>query len=388
MIALALALIACGWGLGWAGALGARALGRRLNALDSAGVAGQIKERPRRVPNIGGVGIFWAMVLPMACGLAVVHWASDDLLRTLWTRLPEYREGLISKTPDAIVLALALAVLHVVGVIDDRRALGPNIKLVAMLLVSGLAAHLTGTRLLELLDAHVGGSWLSLMITVLWIVVITNAFNFLDNMDGLSAGVAAVCGGAFLTIAAMGGQVFIAAMLALLVGALLGFLMLNFPFRERRTLPDGTSVGGASVFMGDGGSLVVGFLLGFLSIRITYTPSTGGEGGITPHLLLAPLIILAIPLYDFCSVCVIRISQGRSPFVGDLQHFSHRLVRHGLTRRTAVLLIYGCTLSTGIGAVLLPRLEPWQAALVAVQSLAILLVIAAYEWARNPGESI
>ena len=98
--------------------------------------------------------------------------------------------------------------------------------------------------------------------------------------------------------------------------------------------------------------------------------------------LLAPLIILAIPLYDFASVCLIRIRQGRSPFVGDLQHFSHRLVNHGLSRRSAVLVIYGCTAVTGIGAIALPKLEPWQAALVGVQTLLVLLVIALYEWSR------
>jgi UDP-GlcNAc:undecaprenyl-phosphate GlcNAc-1-phosphate transferase len=146
--------------------------------------------------------------------------------------------------------------------------------------------------------------------------------------------------------------------------------------------------------MGDSGSLVVGFLLAVLSVRITYLPSTAGEAAfaqytmthsVVPWLVLTPLIILAIPLYDFSSVCAIRISQGRSPFVGDLQHFSHRLVGHGLSKRAAVVIIYGCTAVTGIGAIALPSLRPWQAALVGVQTLLVLLVIALYEWSRKPG---
>jgi UDP-GlcNAc:undecaprenyl-phosphate GlcNAc-1-phosphate transferase len=98
-----------------------------------------------------------------------------------------------------------------------------------------------------------------------------------------------------------------------------------------------------------------------------------------------PLVVLAVPLYDFCSVTLIRLSQGKSPFVGDLQHFSHRLVRHGLSRRAAVVVIYGCTAVTAIGGISLARLEGWQAALVGVQTLLVLLVLGAYEWARDPG---
>jgi UDP-GlcNAc:undecaprenyl-phosphate GlcNAc-1-phosphate transferase len=79
---------------------------------------------------------------------------------------------------------------------------------------------------------------------------------------------------------------------------------------------------------------------------------------------------------------LIRIRQGKSPFVGDLQHFSHRLVNHGLSRRNAVLVIYGCTIITGIGAIGLPRASGWQAVLIGVQTLAVLAVIGLYEWSR------
>jgi UDP-GlcNAc:undecaprenyl-phosphate GlcNAc-1-phosphate transferase len=140
--------------------------------------------------------------------------------------------------------------------------------------------------------------------------------------------------------------------------------------------------------MGDGGSLVIGFLLAVLSVRITYVPHASGavatQAGAPWHILLTPLVILAVPLYDFCSVTAIRLSQGKSPFVGDLQHFSHRLVGHGLTSRAAVLVIYGCAAATAIGGIALPRLESWQGLLVGVQTLLILGVLAGYEWARTP----
>jgi UDP-GlcNAc:undecaprenyl-phosphate GlcNAc-1-phosphate transferase len=250
-----------------------------------------------------------------------------------------------------------------------------------MLIVAGAVVLLTESRLLTLLDQRViGGVWVSIGITVVWLVVVTNAFNFLDNMDGLSAGVATIAGGFFLTAALVNGQWFVAGCLALLVGALVGFLVFNFPWRAP-----------ATIFMGDGGSLVVGFLLGFLTVRTTYvggSDATQGPGlGSAWYGLFMPLVVLAIPLYDFCSVTLIRLSQGKSPFVGDLQHFSHRLVRRGLSRKAAVIVIYGFTAVTAIGGVSLARLEGWQAALVGVQTALVLTVLAIEEWSSTGREN-
>lgn len=380
----------------------ARGIGRRLNALDGAGVAGQIKAAPRRIPNTGGVGIFLAIALPMLFGLIFFLTAGDDLLMRLHHDLPRFRDGARQQAPAALVLLGGLAILHIVGLIDDRKPLGPYLKLGIMLAVAAAVVILTQSRLLTFLDSSVGGPWLSVLITVLWIVVITNAFNFLDNMDGLSAGVGAICAAFFLATALVGHapQWFIAATLSLLIGALLGFLLFNFPFKPRtEDRKRGVHTGGASIFMGDSGSLVVGFLLAVLSVRITYVPKSmwsysmpalpegvgnPGDAPVPWPVFLVPLSILAIPLYDFTSVCLIRLSQGKSPFVGDLQHFSHRLVRHGLSTRAAVLVIYGCTAITGISAIAIPSLAPWQAALAGVQTLLVLGVLAVYEWKRSP----
>lgn len=363
----------------------ARAIGRRLKALDAPGVVGQVKEAPRRVPNTGGIGIFLGFAAPIAAALVAVNSGAADRLAAEFPAVAPHLPGLAARTGDALILLGAMLVLHVVGLIDDRRPLGPFGKLGVMALAAAAAAYLTDTRLLTMLDAFPAGHLLSVALTVLWIIVITNAFNFLDNMDGLSAGVAAICGASLLAAAVVAEQWFVGAALALLIGALLGFLVFNFPWRAGR---------GASVFMGDGGSLVVGFVLAFLSVRITWVGTAAGpDGGAAAGVgapawgVLMPVIVLAVPLYDFASVTIIRLSQGRSPFVGDLQHFSHRLVRHGLSRRAAVLVIYGCTAVTGIGAISLPKLEWWQAALVGVQTLIVLMVIALYEWACTPGSN-
>lgn len=366
MIWACLSLVLVGFAVSLPGTWLARRVGRRLGALDSAGVPGQVKAAARKVPNTGGVGIFLGFAAPVVAGLVVLRLLPAETAADLVPGIAAHLPGLAERTPMAVVLLLCALVLHVVGLIDDRRALGPFVKLAVMVGVAAAAVIFTRTRLLELLDARVGGPWLSIAVTVLWIVVVTNAMNFLDNMDGLSGGVGFVAAACFAAAALIQGQWFVGACFALLAGALLGFLVFN--------------VAPASVFMGDGGSLVVGFLLSFLAVRITYFDGvTGGPASGAWYGVLMPLVVLAVPLYDFVSVTLIRLSQGRSPFVGDLQHVSHRMVERGLSRPAAVAVIWGLAGVTGVAGIALGSLKPWQAGLVGAQVLLVLLTLAAFE---------
>jgi UDP-GlcNAc:undecaprenyl-phosphate GlcNAc-1-phosphate transferase len=189
-----------------------------------------------------------------------------------------------------------------------------------------------------------------------------NAFNFLDNMDGASAGIAAIAGAILLTAAAFNGQVFVGGLALVFIGALLGFLAFNFP--------------PASIFMGDAGSLVVGFFVALLTLRTTYYQQDQ-SGPWYP--VLMPLVAMAVPLYDFTSVTLLRISQGKSPFVGDTQHFSHRLKRHGLSDRQTVLTLYLATLCTGLGATFLYQVNLAGAIFIFVQTVLIVAIIAIFE---------
>jgi len=350
-----------------------RALGHRVGALDTPPIPGQVKAAPRRVPNTGGVAIVLAIALPLLSALALARLAAADTsgLGALAPHLP----GIARETPAALVLIGGILLLHVLGLIDDRRPLGPFLKLSILAVPAILVPLLTGSRLLTLLDIPAGGPWLSFILTALWFLVVTNAFNFLDNMDGLSAGVAAVAGACLLAVALLAGQWFVAATLALLIGALLGFLVLNSP--------------PASLFMGDGGSLVVGFLLAFLTVRATYIhppaalPSPAASGS-SWYGALVPLVLLAVPLYDFITVVLIRLRAHRSPFVGDLNHLSHRLVRLGLSRPAAVAVIVGATAVTALGAVFLNRATPAHAALIGAQTVLMLAVLALFEFAPRP----
>jgi UDP-GlcNAc:undecaprenyl-phosphate GlcNAc-1-phosphate transferase len=345
--------------------VGMRTLGRRMGALDGAGVEGQVKFESRRVPNTGGVAIYLAIALPLI-GAMLGLWLLGDQLGEAVPPLREHVPGLRSVTPLVLTYLGCLTALHVLGLIDDRKALGPWPKLLVMIGAATVITLVAGSRLLEAADPYVGGVWLSILITILWIVVVTNAMNFMDNMDGLAGGVALIAALGFMISAMITGQWFIAALLALVVGGCLGFLVFNFP--------------PASIYMGDAGSLVLGFTLSFLTVQTTYY---GDENGLALaggwYGVFMPLVVLAVPLYDFASVMLIRISQGRSPLVGDTQHFSHRLVERGLSKRGAVTIVWGVTACTAIGGISLGSLDPWQAILVGVQTLLLLGIIAVFE---------
>ena len=323
------------------------------------------KLHARPMPVTGGIAIFWAIIGPMLAGLAALWLMPEETWQRVLPGVVEHLPYVKSHTGLAVALLGSVGALHAMGIVDDRKNLGPMGKLAIQFVAAIVLAVAFELRVMEFL-----GVLPSAALAVLWLVVITNAMNFLDNMDGLSAGVATISAAIMLAIALMGAQWFVAAVLALMIGALLGFLWFNFP--------------PASIFMGDAGSLVIGFLLAFCALRLTYVEmEPGAVASSSWWALFTPVVVLAIPLYDLTSVCVIRIRKGISPFQGDRRHFSHRLVNRGLSERAAVGTIYACALATGIGGILLGRVPGWAAALVVAQIAAILLVLALMEFAGN-----
>ncbi len=318
------------------------------------------KQHGRVVALGGGVAILLAIAGPAVIAYALLaHWASDTPPDWLPAALLEHLPGLASRGPQlAAVLAGAL-VLHVVGLIDDVRPLGPVPKFIAQFAVAGFIAGPMGLRVVELLPVP-----LSIAATVAWMVVIINAFNFLDNMDGLSAGVAAVAGAILAVASLASGQLFVPALAAAVVGGVAGYLVFNFH--------------PARIFMGDAGSLVIGYLLAVLTILATYYDP---DRRLSPFGLLVPVVVLAVPLYDVGSVVIHRLRLGISPFRGDRRHFSHRLVRRGLTVRGAVLTIYLATAATGLPAIVLPRVSWPYAVLLLGQCLCVVAIIAILEHA-------
>src|SRR5687767_7943608 len=356
MVLAVLSLSLISFAISWVATLAMKRVAPRLGLVDKPGHR-KIHKAP--TPLGGGVAIFLAFALPMLGALVAFHVITfpPDLLH------PGYARGVRDQTGLALALLGAMTVMHVMGLIDDRRALGPYVKLFVQLAVTAaLVIPFKHLWSLTALDERLGaGGVLAVTVSVLWITAITNAFNFLDNMDGLSAGVAAVCTAAFLATALLISQWFVAASLALLLGALLGFLCFNF--------------NPASIFMGDSGSLVIGLVLGVLTIRTTYLPP-GRDWGAGWYAVFAPVIVLAVPLYDLVVVSAIRILRGKSPFVGDTNHFSHRLVARGMSKRMAVLCIYLITAATAVAATILPHVRStFAAVLIFVQTVLILGVV-------------
>ncbi len=357
-----LALLLCSFILSWLLTFAMKRMAARLGFVDKPG-GRKIHANPK--PLGGGVAIFWAFALPLIAVLVFVNvstapsiYRSDAFPDELQAAL---KSGAKLQSGLALAFLAATLVLHVMGLIDDRKALGPFLKLlVQFLAAAALVVPFPQMRVLTAL-----GPTVSIVVSILWIAAITNAFNFLDNMDGLSAGVAAVAVTAFLITAASIGQWFVASTLAMLLGALIGFLCFNFP--------------PASIFMGDSGSLVIGFVLGVLTVRTTFLPR-GEDFGAGWYAVFAPVIVLALPLYDLIVVSIIRISRGKSPFVGDTNHFSHRLVARGMSRRTAVLCLYLVTAATSIAAILLPHVQSaFGAMLIFAQTILVLGVVALLE---------
>ncbi len=367
MVWLVLALTVLGFAIAWPVTWLLVVVGGRGHGLDSSGAPGHVKTL-REIPNTGGLAIFLAVAGPVAAALAAV-WTFQT---QTWSQLGlgvvvEYLDRIKwDTTPTALAMLAGMAFLHLLGLIDDRRSLNPWLKLAVQLAVASVIVGMFNVRLLTML-----GTGPSIVLTVLWIVVVTNAINFMDNMDGLAAGVSAIAAGLFMAACIVNEQWFIAATLALLIGSLVAFLLFNFP--------------PAKIFMGDGGSLVIGFLLAILTVRTTYYDPTRDDsplgGGV--YGLFMPLVVLAIPLYDLCTVSFIRLKQRRSPLVGDQQHFSHRLVQRGLSQRGAVVVIWSATAVVGIGGIVLGRLEAWQAILVGVQTALVLIMIALLEYASR-----
>lgn len=203
------------------------------------------------------------------------------------------------------------------GWLDDKHELRPRVKFSGQFLIAALVAA-SGARI----TLFVHSQLFHYAITILWILTLVNAFNFMDNMNGLCAGLGAVGAWYFAIIAAADGQYLVALIAFLTFGALLGFLPYNFPR--------------AVAFLGDAGSHLIGYLLAVLAILPHfYTPRHPRKWAV-----LIPLLVLAVPLLDMFQVVLFRWRNSRPFYVGDTNHLSHRLVRLGLTRTQAVLVLW------------------------------------------------
>jgi UDP-GlcNAc:undecaprenyl-phosphate GlcNAc-1-phosphate transferase len=234
---------------------------------------------------------------------------------------------------DLLALLLASTIVATVGLIDDFGALTPKPKVIGqtvavfVLLKAGIAVQLAFMPW-----------WLRIVLTVVWLVGISNAFNLVDIMDGLASGIGVIAASYLLVVAMLNGRFMVAAFTVALIGALLGFLRSNF-------YP-------ATIYLGDCGSLFVGLTLGALAMVMDYTAHN-------PLGWLAPLYILAVPIVDTAYVMILRVRAGRKVYFGSPDHFPLRVRRRldGWTAGT-VLVAYGVAVISGALGLLVLFLDP------------------------------
>ena len=256
-------------------------------------------------PVLGGIGIFAGLLVGVLAAIA---------------------SGALEPSVELAGIVGGAAIVFGIGLVDDFRSLGPVPKLSAQLLATTVLLA-SGVRV-----EIVGNDVLAIVLAGVWIVGMTNAFNLLDNMDGLAATLAGIAFAFFAVAAAALEANRLVLVLALAAAAACaGFL----PFNVRPTRP-------AAVFMGDAGSLPLGFMLAALSLEASWKLA-----GTTVATLLLPVLILAVPIVDTALVVAVRLLEGRPIYQGGRDHTSHRLVYYGLSERRAVVLL--ALISVGLG---------------------------------------
>jgi UDP-GlcNAc:undecaprenyl-phosphate GlcNAc-1-phosphate transferase len=298
-----------------------RMLALRLNIVDKPAAR---KLHLQSTPLLGGLAIYIAFALSL-------------LLFTPPRHLVEM---------GAILSGAAF--LALVGVLDDKYNLGIRLRLVAMA-VAALVLVAAGIQI-----RFFGTPWLDIPVTILWVMTVTNAVNFNDNMDGLAAGLTAIAAAFFMIIAFSQSLSLVSALAAALLGSAVGFLIYNF--------------NPASSFMGDMGALVLGFILAVLGIKLKFEVQPLDVSW------MVPLLVLALPLSDIFLVVVTRLREGRSPAQAGKDHTSHRVMSLGLSQRRTIFVMYAFCGVFGFLGLVVALADPPIAWAVGISSLVILAV--------------
>ncbi|HEY2513260.1 MAG TPA: MraY family glycosyltransferase [Polyangiaceae bacterium] len=299
-----------------------RRLAVRVGAVSSPGGR---NVNARSVPRLGGI----AIALSSACTLLM-------LLRV------ETNVGMVVQAEPLRVVGLlgGAFIVFVVGVLDDTRRVRALYKLYAQV-AAAVLAYACGFRIDAIsigFNSSLSMGVFGLPITVIWIVGVVNAINLIDGLDGLAGGIVFFAGLTNFVVAYVGDNVLLAAVMAVMLGAVVGFLFFNF--------------NPARIFMGDSGSYFLGFLMG--------TSSIGGYKASTAVGLLVPMIALGVPIFDTLFTVVRRFLERRPLFSPDRGHIHHRLLDMGLTHRRAVLTLYGVSIVFTVAAIAISLGRSWE----------------------------
>ena len=279
----------------------------------------------RHMPLMGGAAIYVAFVLSV-----------------LLFSPPRYLVELGAVVAGATLLAW-------IGYLDDRKSLDPRIRLLVMT-AAALVVTLAGVQI-----RLFNNQWIDIPLSLFWIVALVNALNWIDNMDGLAAGTAAITSAVFLFIAVTQGQVLVSMLAAAIFGSAIGFLIYNF--------------NPSSTFMGDMGAYTLGFVLAVVAIKLKFDVQPLNVTW------MVPILVLALPIVDINLAILTRVLEGRPLMLGGKDHISHRLMNIGLSQRRTLLLLYLFSIVFGAVAAVVSHAPPDQAALIGGLALALLVLI-------------
>ncbi len=314
----------------------------RKVAIRSGFIAVPKADRAHTTPTalMGGLAIYAAAISALVLILVVTFLTGNAL-----------------RLSELVSIIIAASLMSAVGLWDDRNPLRPWVKLSAQVLPV-LIVYVAGVQVqLDFFGSPVFNAVINFLVTVAWILYITNAINYFDNADGTAIMTCATASAIFLLIAVLNHQQLVSVLAAALLGASLGFARYNLP------LPNST------IFMGDSGSLFLGFLLAILGIKIRIL------GNVTAVTWMVPIIILGLPIFDTAMVFISRTRRGISFFRGGVDHTTHRMSRLGMDKLSVALAVSLITGALGLVAIFVTQASSTQAYVV----FATLVLLALYE---------
>lgn len=317
-------------------------LARKLGAIDRGGYR---RVSRTDVPLLGGMGIAIPIILLYICfglaGYAIIgNWETVYRFNRNWfSPLMDFAVHRGYFSHNFIILAVGGAAILVLGIIDDLRGMRARVKLLGQFIVAGFvcaSGFVLQSFYVPLIGAIDLGPGVGVVISIIWIVGLINAFNLIDGLDGLATGVALIASLALVVLGAMTGNSFIIFSCTALAGSLAAFLVFNF-------YP-------ASIILGDTGSMFIGYILGTITLMGTYKAET-------VLIILAPMLALSFPIFETLISMVRRFIRGVPILAGDHYHTHHRLLEKGFSKRQVVLILYAVTLLLA-GAAYLSQIIP------------------------------
>jgi UDP-GlcNAc:undecaprenyl-phosphate GlcNAc-1-phosphate transferase len=307
---------------------------------------------------MGGAAMCSAWLITILAGFLVPLIMRDAI--------PQYISGDISgiflTNKRIVIIAAGALMMTVLGFLDDRSPMSAKFKFSGQFVIAALVVTFAQIKVSIFLNSEI----ITWCLSVFWILLIVNALNFFDNMDGLASGIAGIAFFFFMLIAIIFKHYFIASLSAAGLGASMGFWFYN--------------KSPASIFMGDSGSHFLGYTLAVTGAMTTYY-----QQGITQSefAVLIPLFLLAIPLFDLLSVVVIRLKIKKPIYIGDNNHISHRFNKMGMTRKTAVLCVHLLAIIVSLGVLPVLWGDTYTATVCLIQACIILFLVSVLQYSAK-----